>query len=570
MNATDLSNPATDSSGNRQHYFSSPTKKTMALPARSSGLTVVVSRLLLLVQVVVHCWWFPYPSVVHAGVPVPSQFYTQQSLDHTSTDSLLAQHSNGTWTQRYYTYPEYFAGPGSPIFVIFGGEGAIEPTTGIMYPFVAQHLARAFGAMVLQPEHRFYGASQPMDPATIHQWRAAQPEEPDPRAHWLSYEQALGDAVQLLNYLRGGDDNSWGCSTDRHSDDYCPVIAVGGSYPGFLAAMARIAHPNVFDMAYAASAPMKFYAQQLSRSARQSAYYDHIAAVAERAVPGCRAAVQSTLRQVQHLFDNNDNNTVDPSDVGVCPGTVPDYSGSLSSTFLDELHMMIGYTFANMNMAYYPPSNRTALHRACVTFLDDSLSAVERVRTVLVRELAQSPSTCFDMAAQRPGGPHATISAGDWSGVGTGQSGESWDFQTCTYCVESIGFNATSSGMFLDRPWSLDWLTRHCQSRFAVTPDPYQINRRWGIDNLLDKANASYILFTNGLNDGWSVSGIRDDLSETVLALNFPNGAHHSDLSGVGPTDHDTIDIQTGFLQVRTILAAWLAEIRASESSLAS
>lgn len=497
--------------------------------------------------------------VVRAGVPAPAQFYKDQLLDHTNRSDTR------TWTQRYYTHEKYFQGPGSPIFVIMGGEGAIEPSTGLMYPFVAEHLARDFGAFVLQPEHRFYGASQPICPCKLHKMRQKHVGVPDPRERLLTYEQALLDAVALVEKTR----QDLGCARDRFSTSYCPVISVGGSYPGFLSAMSRIVHPHIFDMAYAASAPMKFYAQQVD----QAAYYNHISAVAEKAHSGCRQAVQSTLMEVQTLFQQHSN--MDPEVVGVCSGSVPDYSGGMPSTFLDELFMMVGYTFANMNMAYCPPSNQanqTALYRACRTFLHDDLNALERLRIFLVRALGDDNTKqddCFDMSRQRPSGPNATISAGDWSGVGTGQSGESWDFQTCTLCVEAIGFNQSSS-MFPERAWSLDWLTRHCQSRFGVKPDPNNLNRRWGIDafgNGRVAGNATNILFTNGLNDGWSVSGIRQNLSRTVLALNFPNGAHHSDLSGRGPSRDDTPDIQRGFVQVRSILASWLNELPSSKSN---
>ena len=51
------------------------------------------------------------------------------------------------------------AGPGSPILCILGGEGAVPPSTGIFYPFVTDVLAKRFNALVVQPEHRFYGTS---------------------------------------------------------------------------------------------------------------------------------------------------------------------------------------------------------------------------------------------------------------------------------------------------------------------------------------------------------------------------------------------------------------------------
>ena len=78
----------------------------------------------------------------------------------------------------------------------------------------------------------------------------------------------------------------------------------------------------------------------------------------------------------------------------------------------------------------------------------------------------------------------------------------------------------------------------------------------------MDTAKASRILFTNGLNDGWSVSGIRENLSDDILALNFVGGAHHSDLSIVGPSSQDTDDVKEGFEEIRRILKRWIAEVK--------
>jgi hypothetical protein len=113
----------------------------------------------------------------------------------------------------------------------------------------------------------------------------------------------------------------------------------------------------------------------------------------------------------------------------------------------------------------------------------------------------------------------------------------------------------------------LDWLKQHCHSRFGVTPKPYDLVLRWKFDDL-KAANATRIIFTNGLKDGWSVGGFPGNLSETLLVLNFPNGAHHSDLSGRGPTDEDSEDIKEGFKRIMQILGTWLDEMRPPVAAL--
>ena len=486
------------------------------------------------------CWC---QSFVAAGIPKNATYF-QQPVDHLSQSKKF---TNKSWKQRYYTEFKYFQGPGKPIFLIFGGESNIEPSTGIVYPFVVQ-LAQTFGGAVIQPEHRFYGESQPISSEEIEKARKA--GEEDPRVHLLTSEQALMDANELIRHFQ----TALGCSKDRFSNAYCPVITVGGSYPGFLSAMARLRFPHVVDMAYAGSAPMYFYAQQVP----DTAYYDHITKVADKAYPFCSNAVQKTLDSLAKEVHSEQEwpHNVPYNELGLCSDSIPPYIED-TETFLQELFMMVGYTFANLNMAYYPPSNKTGLYRACEIFsrLPD---AKERVKSFLLGFLASPEEDCVRMISQLPSGKNATITGGDWSGVGTGQSGESWDFQTCSLLVETISFGPSS--MFPQRPWTLHWLMKHCMDRFGVRPRPLDLVSEWGFDDLI-KQGASNILFTNGLNDGWSVSGIQHNLSDTLVALNFPNGAHHSDLSGHWPSDRDTDDIREGFVQITALLGKWLAAL---------
>jgi hypothetical protein len=522
--------------------------------------------------------------------PSPALYYSHQLVDHVNKPANgggTGPYHGKEWTQRYYLWDKYFQGPGHPIFVILGGEGDIPPETGLKYPFVTEHLAKSFGAIVVQPEHRFYGESQPLAGGGGGEVLPTTPppivsinnnNETDPRVTLFTSEQAIYDAMTLVSLIQ----NQTHCSLDKFSKHYCPVITVGGSYPGFLAAFARMLVPHRVDMAYAASAPIKFYSQQVD----QYAYYNHITKVAEETLTGCANAIQQSLQTVQEILlnppppvANETTEAFDTTRLGICPGTVPNYISSLTTSkgrlqLAQEVMMVVAYTFANDNMANYPPNNSnsnkstttTNLYQDCKIFTNCSRHPLQQLREFLVSRLASTADTdtdpsCWDMSLQLPTGPNATISSGDWSGVGTGGNGESWDFQTCTLLVEAIGFAPAS--MFPPRDWSLDWLTDHCQVRFGVTPQPYQVVTHWNFTEAgLVAHKVTRILFTNGLKDGWSVGGIQTNLSDSLIAMNFPNGAHHSDLSHVGPSEEDSDDIKQGFQDIQALLSKWLDEIR--------
>ena len=187
----------------------------------------------------------PLVPSLSVGIASAPLFFADQLVDHFSV-------SGATYTQRFYRESASFGGPGSPIFLIVGGEGAIPPSVGLFYPFVVDVLAPSMRALVIQPEHRFYGTSNPAGPAPF-----------GPAAlRLLTPQQALADAAALVVAKQ----RAHNC-TARGTAGYCPVLTVGGSYPGFLSAMMRLRYPAVIDMAYSASAPTLLYAQRVAHTA---------------------------------------------------------------------------------------------------------------------------------------------------------------------------------------------------------------------------------------------------------------------------------------------------------------
>jgi Serine carboxypeptidase S28 len=479
--------------------------------------------------------------------------YNDQLVDHFDTPGLTVTNAT-TWSQRYFISSKYFAGPGHPIFVIIGGEGVLHK---ILYPFVSEHLAKTFNAYVIQPEHRFYGVSQPFGHKVKHNHDLV---------GYLTTEQAMADIIRLVRHKQ----DELQCSSDKSSPNYCPIITVGGSYPGFLSAMLRFIYPDVVDISYASSAPLHLYAQEV----HPSDYYEFVTKVAEEASTGCSAATKSGLHGIGQMIDDSNLSVKDlAKKMNVCPDSIPAYI-TTEALFREELMMIVSSSYADFNMGYYPPKDEnTQLMMACKVFQNKDTDLWEKMVEILgviggddgngdaddaLIEKEKSEA-CFEMLSFLPAGARATISSSDWSGAGDGNTGRSWEFQLCSDLIVRTGFSEKS--MFPPREWTLDWLTTHCRSRFGVTPQPYRLVDMWGFNDLVGNG-ASRILFTNGLNDGWSVSSILEDLSDSLVAINFPNGAHHSDLSHEGPNDNDTDDIKAGYGQIANLLGKWLKDIK--------
>jgi len=293
-------------------------------------------------------------------------FFKEQYVDHNNIPA------SGYYNQRYFEKKDLFGGPGHPIFVIMGGE---DPLDGILYPFISQDLGRRFSAYTICIEHRFYGESWPVD----------NPSNADLR-RLLSPAQALEDAIRLVRHKQA----EFGCGP-KGTSSYCPVVTVGASYPGFLSALMRIVYPDVVDIGYASSAPLQLYDHTNDRDA----YFDHITLVSDEASPGCADTVRKALMETKNYILNS-GKTFDElaAKLGICPGTVPDYIDS-PLLFVQELMTVVSTHFAENNMGYYPPGERTDLVQGCKAFQKEGTSSIEKVNAFLrVREDFRE---CFDM-----------------------------------------------------------------------------------------------------------------------------------------------------------------------------
>lgn len=325
----------------------------------------------------------------------------------------------------------------------------------------------------------------------------------------------------------------------------------------------RFVYPNIVDMAYASSAPLPLYAQEVD----PNAYFDKVTQSAEIASAGCPRAVKSTLIEIEKdLEDDEESDDVRgiSKRLGICTEgeQLPAYIKTKAILF-EEFLFTVAANFADFNMENYPPRPTNDLNRACHAIQNNQhLSAYDRIQAfwdvLQTSEHAEASEkgACFDLRTQIPGGPRGTVTSADWTGGGDGKTGLSWDFQTCKDLVVQAGYGPKS--MFPERPWTYKALTDHCQYRFGLDPTPTRLVDKWHFDDLVAH-NASRILFTNGLNDGWSVDSILESLSPDLVVINIPNGAHRSDLKA---TTADTDEVRNSYPLIIQTLTRWLTEVK--------
>ncbi|WZZ38817.1 hypothetical protein YC2023_035076 [Brassica napus] len=100
-----------------------------------------------------------------------------------------------------------------------------------------------------------------------------------------------------------------------------------------------------------------------------------------------------------------------------------------------------------------------------------------------------------------------------------------WKWQTCSEIVLPIGHDEQDT-MFQTEPFRMDIKIDRCKLQYGVPPRPHWVTAYYGIQDvkLILRRFGSNIIFSNGLLDPYSVGGILEDISATIVALTTPEG----------------------------------------------
>ncbi|KAL9258719.1 Lysosomal Pro-X carboxypeptidase-like protein [Drosera capensis] len=378
--------------------------------------------------------------------------YFSQRLDH------FGFSSETRFGQRYLISTDHWLGPErkGPVFVYCGNEGDIEwfaANSGFVW-----EVAERFGAMVVFPEHRYYGKSMPYGSG----------EQAYKNASTLGYltaEQALADFAVLITHLK-----------KNVSAESCPVVLFGGSYGGMLASWMRLKYPNIAIGALASSAPIL----QFEDIVLPETFYDLVSHDFKRESVSCF----NTIKQSWDALS--------------AQGQMEDGLPQLSQKFrlcrelnsVDVLSNWLESAYSYLAMVDYPypsdfmmPLPGNPIKEVCkrIDCAPDGSSILDRIFDgVSVYYNYTGSVKCFDLDDD----PH-------------GMNG--WNFQACTEMVMPMSSSKDNS-MFRTYDYNYAAFEEWCRTSFGVKPRPTWISTQFGGHNIYTvlKHYGSNIIFSNG------------------------------------------------------------------------
>uniref|UniRef100_A0A0B6Y9F8 Lysosomal Pro-X carboxypeptidase n=1 Tax=Arion vulgaris TaxID=1028688 RepID=A0A0B6Y9F8_9EUPU len=436
-------------------------------------------------------------------------YYFDQQIDH------LGFVVGATFKQRYLVADQFWNNNGGPIFFYTGNEGDIEwfcNNTGFMWD-----IARDFRALLVFAEHRYYGNSLPFGDETF---------QNTANLNYLTSEQALADFAELISFIK----------SDIPGAANSPVIAFGGSYGGMLAAWFRIKYPNVVIGAVAASAPI----WQFTGLTNCSAFYDTASNTWLQTSPVCVANVHQSYQTLDVIASQAGGLQLISNIFKLCTPLSSTSDLDAFKDFLAEIYInyaMVDYPYRANFLADLPA---WPIKVAC-SYLSEPLAGQP-----LIIALASVTNLYFNYTGN--------TKCVNWTSFDvTGSLGyQGWDYQSCTEMVMPMCSSFTN--MFFNFSWNYQQFSDDCYRKYQVRPRESWIPLEYWAKQLQSTSN---IIFSNGLLDPWSSGGVMESISDTIVAIQIPLGAHHLDFRA--ENEQDTRSVKSARDQETNILRNWLS-----------
>jgi len=371
------------------------------------------------------------------------------------------------------------------------------------------------GAALVWAEHRYYGQTQPFG------------KESGKHLQYLTMEQALADYAQLIRFLK----RTW-------NSEESTVVAFGGSYGGMLAAWLRMKYPSAVDGAIAGSAPILAFQGEGNGFDNGEAYWQVVtrdATAAAGSADGCAANVRRSWDEIFAMGKTQSGRSMLANLFKLC-GTNP------LKTEQDVMRLALMHLNAwdTMAMGNYPyPSNYLVYQQ---THDPSVLLPAFPVRAACqhMKEALESPESLLAAFSDAGGVFYNASSVQCYELPDDPNFDGIWDYQWCTEMMPQETYFGRDGvhDMFWPHSENMTEIRQHCNRTLGVEPRPDWIATEFG-----GTAGASNIVFSNGLLDPWSSGGVLKNVSESVVAVIIPEGAHHLDLMFSHPNDPESVKV---------------------------
>ncbi|XP_015332845.1 lysosomal Pro-X carboxypeptidase isoform X1 [Marmota marmota marmota] len=422
-----------------------------------------------------------------------SVFYFQQKVDHFGFSNMK------TFKQRYLLADKHWDKDGGSILFYTGNEGDIVwfcNNTGFMWD-----MAEELKAMLVFAEHRYYGESLPFGNNSFQDGR---------HLNFLTSEQALADFAELIKHLK---------RTIPGAEDQ-PVIAIGGSYGGMLAAWFRMKYPHIVVGALAASAPI----WQFEDFVPCDMFMKIVTTDFKKSGSNCSVTILRSWDAINRLSSTGSGLQWLAQTLHLCsPLTFED---------IPNLKEWIMETWVNLAMVNYPyasnflqPLPAWPIKVVCQYLINPSVPD-----SMLIQNIFQALNVYYNYSGQAK-----CLNISETATKNLGSLG--WSYQACTemvmpFCTSGI------DDMFEPHQWNLKKYSDECFKQWGVRPRPSWIITMYGGKNIKSHSN---IIFSNGDLDPWSGGGVTKDITDTLVAVTIKEGAHHLDLRANNALDPTSV-----------------------------
>ncbi|KAJ1769727.1 hypothetical protein LPJ74_003816 [Coemansia sp. RSA 1843] len=448
--------------------------------------------------------------------PSSESFWFTQQVDHFGSNRQQ-------WKQQYMVNATYYKA-GGPIYMSTAGETPLT-SADVDGTFVIE-LAAATHGMVISVEHRFYGQSNPL------------PDLSGDSLRYLTVANVLEDFASIIRAFKANTTTMAAAILPVAVGPESPVIFIGGSYPGAVAAWMRAKYPSLVAGAWSSSAAVygrlenyqydQGFGRHLATAGCAWCFSQAIAELDEILVSGDTASITKVQTQLGILL-------LGPSDLANLL-TVLATIGALQpvTTTGDPVYATVCSHFNNSSKDQTLNSADSG-YSSC---LNSYIAMINRL-------IAQSGLT-----------PEMLVALGNSSlaidNTALNQPQRVWYYQMCSWFgmwqVAPPPRNVSGLLSYRSQLLDLDYFQTNCPKKFGAshvkTPvDVDAFNGEW-FDTLHSTSN---VFYTSGSLDPWRDSTVDTSVGNLVhppgasMVFAIEGATHVQDLQASSDTDLQTV-----------------------------